>query len=56
MLEMVYEGGDFSMIALLPDDFNYEQMVKNINAEKLEKWMSAMERRSVDVRILIQYR
>jgi len=49
VLEMPYEGEEFSMIVLLPDHFDYDKLIEDLNPEALAKWTSNLERRSVDI-------
>jgi len=49
VLELPYEGEEFSMIVLLPEYFDYDKLIEDLNQESLEKWTSQLKRRSVDI-------
>ncbi len=50
VLEMPYQGGDFSMVIFLPVKKNgLPELEKEINPERLQKWLSSLSLRKVRV-------
>jgi serpin B len=51
VLEMPYEGGDLSMIILLPKDDNIESLEESLTLENLNQWKASLREQRVDVYI-----
>lgn len=51
ILEMTYEGGNLSMLILLPKGDNLESLETSINAEKLNEWRNNLIYREIDIYI-----
>jgi serpin B len=49
ILEMVYEGGDLSMVILLPKGDELDEIEKSITLERLAGWKGLLGERRVDV-------
>ncbi|MCK5123472.1 MAG: serpin family protein [Candidatus Pacebacteria bacterium] len=51
ILELPYDGGNLSMLLILPEEDNFKKLEKSINTKKLSEWKNALEKQRVDIYI-----
>ncbi|XP_078487743.1 leukocyte elastase inhibitor-like [Ciona intestinalis] len=51
VLEMDYAGNDYSMVLLMPENFDLAKVEANLNHANLTKWLSALKHESVDLTV-----
>nr|XP_002130997.1 leukocyte elastase inhibitor-like isoform X1 [Ciona intestinalis] len=51
VLEMDYAGKDYSMVLLMPENFDLAKVEANLNHANLTNWLSALKYKSVDLSV-----
>jgi len=49
LLELPYAGQEYSMVILLPDNFDLKTVEQHLTPENLTQWLSLLSYRTVDV-------
>ena len=49
ILELPYDGGDLSMLLILPEEDNLKKLEKSINTKKMSEWRNVLEKQRVDI-------
>ena len=47
LIELPYAGDELSMVVLLPDEGEFEDLAQSLDAQRLEQWMGRLQRQSV---------